>query len=93
MSVRHVILRRDDVINELGKRERHVALSACLSNIHQGQIPSKESILLGLISTAVNSTVKVVCEGLKVSHPPEIGRHWPFDQAWNISILTGAMNV
>jgi hypothetical protein len=66
MSLRYVILRRDDVINELGKRERDAALSACLSNIHQRQIPSKECILLGLISTeTVNSTVKVACEGLK----------------------------
>ena len=57
-SLRHVILRRDDVINELGKRERDAALLACLSNIHQ--------IHLGPISTeTVNSTVKVACEGLK----------------------------
>jgi len=57
-SLRHVIPRRDDVINELGKRERDAALSACLSNIHQ--------IHLGLISTeTVDSPVKVACEGLK----------------------------
>jgi hypothetical protein len=56
--LRHVIFRRDDVINELGKREHDAALSACLFNIHQ--------ILLGLISTeTVNSAVKVACEGLK----------------------------
>src|ERR1700730_16474816 len=67
-SLRHVILRRDDVINELGKRERDAALLACLSNIHQ--------IHLGPISTeTVNSTVKVACEGLKAGHPPELGRH------------------
>src|ERR1700730_412966 len=46
-SLRHVILRRDDVINELGKRERDAALSACLFIIHQRQIPSKECFLFG----------------------------------------------
>jgi hypothetical protein len=54
------------VINELGEQERDAALSACLSNIHQRQIPSKECFLLGLISTeTLKSTVKVACEGLK----------------------------
>jgi hypothetical protein len=34
--------------------------------MYQRQIPSKECILLGLISTETeNSTVKVACEGLK----------------------------
>jgi hypothetical protein len=46
------------------------------------------------ISTeTVNSTVKISCEGLTAVIHRKLGDTSRFDQAWNISILTGAMNV
>jgi hypothetical protein len=53
------------VINELGKLEQDAALSACLSNIHQRQIQSKECFLFGSSPRNREIHCKVACEGLK----------------------------
>jgi hypothetical protein len=60
------VLRRDDLVNELGRREREAALSACVSNIHLQADPVQRTFVSWHIATdTVKSTVRVACEGLK----------------------------